>query len=547
MKYVDISDLPPCSLSPECLRLIDDLDTPASPRAPSRLSHIHDFQDARQLRQLRSHVPACPTCSALLADARRVRSQQRTMLHHFLLANEIRVPSTTESIFVALRREQAQEEAVKSGRSKLKLVLTPPVVRPDAGSDPVSAPTHTRPPFYRSLLQNFLTLATVAAVILAAFGLLNRFTDQSGARNSSVPQKPAQPKTALSDAGWDSMVISLTLLSASGLAKSFTVYSFNALDGQMEPLLSGEAGISLDAVSPDGQSLLYDDASQDGQQVVYETFSNVARSQMAYRLDKRLAGNAIWMDPEHVLVQDLGGSVFELNAASGVRQQSWSLQTGKLVFYHQPFLYFEGASSSTLGTLYRVNLAESQPTPQEVTQSSPDTRFWLSPDGTTVFYANHGFAGQEGIYAVGSDGTHERLLSQGTGIPIGYAADDDLLALQQVGANVEVIKFGSASSQQPQVVFANAAPQASALCPKTQQLASLELCDQNIALDPDGQGLLLHTYYADGSHGLVYDNLATGTSQKIQSLASNTGVQLSGWSKIAPGQTSVAEPVALCA
>ena len=546
MKYVDIRDLPPCSLSPECLRLIDDLDIPAAPRAPTRLSHIHDFQDARQLRQLRSHVPGCPTCSALLADARRTRSQQRTMLHHLLLANEIRVPSTTESIFAALRREQALEEAGKSGRSRPELVLTPPVVRLDDVADPVSAPTHARPPFYRSFLQHFLTLATVAAVILAAFGLLNRFTDQSGTTNSSVPQKPSQPKTALSDAGWDSMVIGLTLLSASGLAKSFTAYNFNALDGQMEPLFSGEAGINLDAVSPDGQSLLYDDASQDGQQVVYETFSTVARSQMAYRLDKRLAGNAIWMDPAHVLVQDLGGSVFELNTASGVRQQSWSLQTGRLAFYHQPFLYFEGASSSTLGALYRINLAESQAAPQEITQSSPDTRFWLSPDGTTVFYANHGFAGPEGIYAVGSDGTHAHLLSQGSDIPIGYAADNTLLALQQVGANVEVIKLGATSAQQSQVVFANAAPQASALCPK-QKSASIGLCDQNIALDPDGQGLLLHTYYADGSHGLVYDNLATGTSQKIQSLASNTDVQLSGWSKIATGQTSVAEPVALCA
>src|SRR5690242_14160300 len=99
MKYVDIRDLPPCSFSPQCLRLIDDLDVPAAARSPARLSHIADFQDERQLRQLRSHVPGCPTCSALLLEARRLRSQQRLMLHRFLIANEKRVPSTTSAIF----------------------------------------------------------------------------------------------------------------------------------------------------------------------------------------------------------------------------------------------------------------------------------------------------------------------------------------------------------------------------------------------------------------------------------------------------------------
>jgi len=70
MKYVDIRDLPPCSFSPQCLRLIDDLDLPPMVPTASRLAYIEDLQDERQLRRLRSHVPGCPTCSALLLEAR---------------------------------------------------------------------------------------------------------------------------------------------------------------------------------------------------------------------------------------------------------------------------------------------------------------------------------------------------------------------------------------------------------------------------------------------------------------------------------------------
>src|SRR5216683_385983 len=181
MKYVDIRDLPPCSFSPQCLRLIDDLDMPIAAPVPARLAYIEDLQDERHLRQLRSHVPKCPTCSTLLAEARRMRTQQRMMLYHYMVTSERQVPSTSGAIFEALHREHTTEEAPAGRKTDMH-------TREQRASKPVAAasssapvPLYARSSQHHRVFQNALTLATVAAVILAAIGLLNRFVVQSSA------------------------------------------------------------------------------------------------------------------------------------------------------------------------------------------------------------------------------------------------------------------------------------------------------------------------------------------------------------------------------
>jgi hypothetical protein len=532
MKSVDIKDLPPCSYSPECLRLIDDLDVPSVASIPMRLSHIDDLQDQRRLRQLRSHVPGCPTCSALLAETRRMRSQQRTILHHFLIANETHVPSTTGAIFAAIRREQALVEECASQDMYAPLpdeMLSSPLPEPEK---PPSSVSPKRFPQRRNLLRNFLTLATVAAVILAAIGLLDRFTNHLSTSKLGPPHSDAQ----VNNYSWDSMVIGLSTLSMTG----FTVYNFNATNDQTTILFASTqniAKVNLEEVSSDGLSLLYDVGSP-AQQMTYETFSDRFSSQNLYSLSSDQAGNAIWMDSEHVLVQKMSGAVLELDSQTHLVQHSWFVQTSKLTFYHQPFLYFTDEEQTGPNVLYRINLAQVNAAPQLVAESAPDTHFWLNSDGTTVFYANRGDFGKEGIYAVNSDGTHLHILRSGPGLPIGYTENDGLMLMQQVGTQVEVIKLGVPPQQQEQVVFSDAAPHATSFCSPSGTALIIQLCAPNIALEPHGRGLLLHAYYADGSHSLVYDNLLTGTSQKILSLAADAQVQLPGWSKLSPKKTA---------
>ena len=557
MKYVDIRDLPPCSFSPQCLRLIDDLDMLATTPAPGQLAYIEDLKDERELRRLRSHLANCPTCSALLAEARRTRTQQRLMLYHFLVANEQQVPSMSSAIIEAMQREKAQNEDGEGTSRRVRITQNLTLYEPSAEQEKRPRPARAHPFQHRSLFQNVLTLATVAAVILAAVGLLNHFSDQPAfappaAKNPSPPQhRQPTPGAPVANDGWNDVFIGLTVLSAAGMVKGFTFYNYNAPDGQMKQLESSTQtlyDLNLEGISRDGQSLLYDETSADRQQKTYATYSPAFGIHQVYQLDAALGGNAIWMDAEHVLVQDVDGTVVELDARSGLPQHTWPIQTSKLEFYRQPFLYFLGAQHLIPDALYRVNLAEANAAPQQVTKAVPGAHFWLSIDGTTVFYANRSSSGEQGIYAVSSDGTNFRLLRAGPGIPIGYADDNALMLLQQVDRRLEVVQMGTTPTQPERIVLADAAPGATSLCGSGRILAIIEICDQNVALEPYGHGLLLNVYYANGSHSLVYDDLVSGSSRTILNLPVNTAVQLPGWSKMSTAPTALSgQATCLCA
>ena len=535
MKYVDTRDLPPCALSPQCLRLLEDLDEPPIARVPARLSHIKDLQDERLLRQVRSHITTCFTCSTLLARARSMRTQQRALLRHALASYEKQVPSTAQAIFHALHKEHIHledgEEA--SGHPyQLHLVLMPPAQKEERTSTPLHS--GTRLSRHQRIFQQILTIATIFAVIFGAFGLLDRFTEHSGLALNE-PAQPTPNNKIADNYGWDSMVVGLTLISATGLTRSFTLTNFSLLTGQTTTLLSmPETDARLEGVSADGENLLYDTVSLKNQRI-YTSFSASARESILYQLSVEQAGNAIWMDASHVLVQNTTGTLLELDVATDMLQASWPIKVGKLISYNQPFLYF---TDPTTSALYRTDLMQRQTSPQQITVADPNTRFWFSPDQSTIYYTNKDASGQQATYSVASDGTSAAILRKSAGMPIGYTKDNSaLMFLQQVNSEVQLIKLGATPQQKDQLVLANAAPGAISLCGPAQMVTLIALCTQNIALDPYGRGLLVHAYYADGSHSLIYDDLTTGTSHRIMTLASNVSVQLPGWWKATPGKT----------
>jgi hypothetical protein len=121
------------------------------------------------------------------------------------------------------------------------------------------------------------------------------------------------------------------------------------------------------------------------------------------------------------------------------------------------------------------------------------------------------------------------------------------MLLQQDGNRLEVIQMGATPGAPEHVVLADAAPGATSLCGPSGTLAIIAVCDQNAALQPYGNGLLLHAYYANGSQSLVYDDLLAGTSHAIRSLAADASVQLPGWSKLSPSAVSSTADRALAA
>lgn len=127
-----------------------------------------------------------------------------------------------------------------------------------------------------------------------------------------------------------------------------------------------------------------------------------------------------------------------------------------------------------------------------------------------------------------SDGTHPLEVLSGDITPVGFAADSSLEALRISSGKFQVIKY-AASRQQFQLVLDDVAPGASSLCSPG---AITIICDSNIAFAPNGHGLIVNAFYADGSQRVWFDDLTSKTHSLILKLDASMKVQLPGWDRI---------------
>ncbi len=543
MKQKDSGRFQPCPFSAHCLRLIDDLDSPSISQQFEEISITQDIQDEYLLGQLRLHVPDCPTCTAVLTNARRVRSQQRAAFYSLLQENESAVPSTVPQIFAAIYREQ---DGSVPGRKRIQYYLEELVVPlgvapcPDSGNGKhdLVGKTHTSGRS-RKLLRNAFSLATVAAVVFAAIGLFGHMFASSqssvtfGLHARDDSNQSAAPPARLN---FGSFLIGFTVLSASSALAVTSIYNYDAGTEDREQLGQSltAASVQLDGIPADGQNLLYHYVS--GNSVHYQTVQPGAGTGSFYQLNANdwNAGNAIWMDSSHVFVADGERGVVEVDTQSGstVRQLPVP-RTIHLAFYQTPYLYYISGLPIQQGVwpaLYRINIAKSNDSPQRISMRSPGSTFWLSPDGSKIFYLNKGPDGKRGIYAVNTDGTHSQLLRSGDATPIGYKDNNTLMFMQEVNEKFQVVQLVTAPKQKEQVVMNDAAPGAVSLCDRQVPTATSPICDNDITLAPSGQNLILNAFYPGGKHRIILDDLASNKSNILmQNLDSKTQVQLPGW------------------
>jgi hypothetical protein len=554
--------LPLCSLSAQCLRLLDELDS-----SNDVFVSLDDIRDERMLEQLREHIPTCPTCTATLAQARHIRAQQRAALRDLLAESEQKVPSTTSQIFAAIHKNvilsESEESAHQANTDLGDLPLEETGVTPQSeqlnGWHSPSAPLSFMPRS-RVILRNVLTLAAVATLILASVALFGhmvmmrshpsaattpvsstKIAQQSTGAASRTTPPPSSPSPASSapavgksstpaptSDGWNSVMI------ASSTANGQLVSNYNYQSGAGVQLTGQQplpAKVQFDGISPDGMNLLYQFTSSD--QTMYYTLSQSSNASFFFTANEDNARNAIWLDAGDVLIATQDNGVVEVNIQTGQAQPFLpNLNNAVLKFVHNGFLYFVRGEGRNGSALYRVNIATGAV--QLLTFRSPGGSFWLSPDGSTISFKANGPAGLPGIYAVSSNGTNPRMLPQ-NGVPIGYAADNSLMIMQQDGnGNFEVVKLGSTPSQD-QVISANVAPGAISICPQnTPPPGIVPICDNAVALAPYGHALVVQATYADGSHQVLSLDLTTGNRVTLQVPASSTLVLL-GWDKLPVG------------
>ena len=532
MKHVDLPGLPPCSLSSDCLRLLDDFDEADIRQKPGQVFFTEDIRDERLLGKLRLHLPNCPTCTVILAQARRVRSQQRAILRDFLIGSEAPVSSTTSDILAAIRHEQnngsrpgASDRWVGYYLQEIVMVPDPQKLNGKQHHDFETMPTG----YAQSWLRNAMLLATVAALILFALGVFSHHIYR--------PVPAGHISAGVGSHGWDSVVVGLTM-AAPGLSELIGIYNYNPANGRYVNLVSSSqvpANIRIDGISPDGRNLLYRFSASG--HTMYSTSIPVKGTSFFYEMSDENAGNAVWMDNDHALIASRHNGVVLVNIHTCVSTNVFPmLKVKRLTFFRAPYLYFIGVTEHDEGTLYRIKLNAADTMPQIVSASAAGagSSYWLSPDGSTIYYADREEYGWPHIRSVNNGGSYPRetlsedFTAAGYAKPIGFAHDNSLEAMRLSSGRFQVIKF-AASGQQFQVVLDDAAPGATSLC--SPKVAAV-ICDGDVAFAPYGHGLVVNAFYMDGSQKMWFDDLTTKTHSLLLKLDSKMNVQLPGWDRI---------------
>lgn len=386
-----------------------------------------------------------------------------------------------------------------------------------------------------------LTLTAIFVVIVSLWACGSSSQASTASAMPRTIPTSAPPSASSSDAfgGWNTAAIAVTGDPTLGVVY---VANYNYLNGHSTLFMPQKyRKPQFDGIASSGSDMLIQ-LSSSGHTFYTRVRVLLPNTGFFYELDDAAAGNAIWMpDSRHVLILERNVGVMEVDTLTGKAQNVLPLPLSKnnfpivvyhLVFYRAGYLYFTGAGGGAcMGALCRVQIGTGNRNVTELLGRQMDTTYWLSPDGSTIYYANTGPAGEPGIYAVNSDGTNFRMLRT-YGVPIGYAADNSLVIMREVQGKFQVVKLGATPSQD-QVMMADAAPGAASLCSSADAQNIYNMCDNSIALAPYGHALIVQGTYADGTNKVWSDDLTTGKQFILQpGLGEKVPVQLLGWDRL---------------
>lgn len=530
--HTDPLALPPCPMSKYYLSYLDLLDSRYFLR--HEVHPVPQEQDMSMVERLQAHVITCPTCTANVQQLRRMRSQQRAILHDILLGNERQVPSSIATIMETVRREQP----VLPVTNHAHMNGTFTVVHADSDSGSLGNSRQVAPIRSRTSIHSHsfsLTLRTIfsVAVIVVLFISTALISNQLMMLRSQSSRGVASPRfTYMPD--WGSVVMSQTVHGQTSIA------NYNPYNGHHTSLASAFTAetLRIDGVSHDGHDVLYQYSSSN--HTYYATLNPLAQQGYFYMLEADDAGEAIWMsDSRHVLIAAKNEGIVEVDSQTGTAQTVAQLvHVRHLWFYRDSYLYFDYATNTTARSsdLWRVNIVTG--TPERVLKTTNARSYFLSPDGTTVFYVDteRGFqATKTAIFTmnVHALGTSPQILLQIAAIPVGFALDNALELVQEVHNTYQLVKLAPMQPTIDRVVMDDVAPDAVALCDHpNMDIASI--CNENIALAPYGSSMIVVGLNKDGSRQIWTDDLITGKHLALLTLSSNdtTHVQLPGWDRI---------------
>jgi hypothetical protein len=519
MQIGNSSGLPPCHLSKHCLRLLDTLDELHQLPRHSVNYLLEHSEDEQLLTQLDLHIPQCPTCTTILTMARQQRNRQRSSIQMVLAESEQSVPSTTARIMSTI-----QSEALLLTR---QAPLSNGHIEQVPGFSRLGNPQLRRKSSFQQgkFWRNIGALLAAAALILMTIGAF-----------SQLPHRYASPAASNSyrqyTGDWGAVIIGQV-----GEHGYTSIMNYDPDTGKSALLVPPRHVVQIDGVSHDGHNVLYHFAEHG--HTYFSTLTPFSHAGYFYALSDDSVGKALWeTDSRHVFIASDHHGIIEVDTQTGTTQTILaSLNVGRLWFYRDGYLYFDAMKHKVSYDLWRVNVVTAAV--QRVTKTFRGRSYLLSPDGTTIFYADKlsgNALGATAIYTinVNAGGASSHLLLRIDAVPVGFAADNTLELLGRMNGAFQLIKLKPTEPNVDRVVLYDVAPGANVLC-ENPALTTAPVCDENAALSPYGHGLVVEALYNDGSTKIWGDNLSTGKRiilQTVHGPVSTPHMQLPGWDRI---------------
>ncbi len=478
--------LPSCPLRSHSLRLADVLD--------GEQNTLLDWQEEPLLEQLRAHVPGCLTCTAALAQARRMRALQRRVLHDVLVDAEQRVPSTQVRILYAIRDTH---QTVHS-----RSVVEREIPAHDAAPLPAIARSRQRA---RMPWRTIFSLVAVLVIVFASLAIFGYFSQPK-----PFAHPLAAPPALTSSNRWSSVVMTSI---QDGKA---TISLFDPQVDRSVVLVAAQDPTTLLTpveVSHDGTKLLY--RMFDGKQTAYYLRSLTATTSLF-----TVAGDeshAVWSTDDRYVFVSTAQGIVQIDVRNRTVSRLSSVASGVLYlqYYRDGYLYYLDTQDGATGVLKRLDVAHGKVQPV-TTACASGKSFWLSPAGAQVYYVCE--QEQNGLFVVNSDGTNAHVLRPQSGPLIGYAADASPLVLAYTGGKYQVARLGADESQD-QAILDDVVP-GGGLIPSGA-----------ITVAPFGYTLVARGVY-DDHEAIWYGDLTSGQKHQALTIEKGTLVGLYGWSRI---------------
>ena len=359
-----------------------------------------------------------------------------------------------------------------------------------------------------------MSVAVAAAIVLASLGILGRFLLLHPAAMNSASTGTGS-STLVQSASWSSIVLMYRL------ADQTIISNYEPSSEQNFPLAQlSSAQVMVDGVAHNGDQVLYH--VFDGRQTRYYLYPQT--QQAMYSVNGQ-GGPAIWSggDNDHYLFISTLQGVVQLDMLSHTSRLLLSASGGvQALFSRDNYLYYVQSANTTpyssTGTLYRVNIAQSNAISQQITSCPQSTNFWVNPVGTLIYYQCLS-QNRNALYAINVDGTLPQLLRP-NGQLVGYAADNSLLLVQLANdGRYQILQLG-ATVHQDHIILSNIAP------------GALSVRQSDIAVAPFGSMLVAKGTYAHSEEKLWYSDLLTQGTQQVQIPDGAHNVNLIGWDKL---------------